>query len=390
VRAVVESGEAASVRFVLDGEEIDVDTRAPYVVAIDMRALDPGTHVLDVIGESATGETTTQSLPFTIPERILTPTITPANVTAPQLSTPTAAAAVPTATTVSPTATVAAVPETPFEFSVSGLDLSEIVTAPQVDLEAVPAEGAEVASITFSLDGEVIADDAEAPYTASFETAELEPGEHLVEIVASGAAGETASAEIPFIIPEPTAVAALATTEAATAATTAEATVAEAEATATSADATATEAEATAPPVEATATEAVVEATAQAAEPVPLAFTLSGITLGETVGDATRTVTAEAAEGVIAESVTFSLDGEEIGTDAEAPYTVEVNTAGLTPGEHTLSAVMSSAAGETLEQSLTFTIGQPLRDLLLIGGSTLLLLLLAAAWTVMRERGSRS
>ncbi len=361
VRATVDEGEAASIRFVLDGAEIDLDTGAPYITTINTAALAEGAHVLEVIGESTTGETDTETIPFTIPAVIPTPTRVPANVTAPLITT---------------------APEEPFSFSVSGLQLSEVVTVPQVDLEAVPAEGSEVASITFSLDGELLADDAEAPYTASFETAGLEPGEHLVEIVASSAAGETVGVDIPFTIPAPT--------EAATVVANATTDGTEVVATADAANATAdgTEVVATADAAAATA-EVTAAATPTDTAAVPLAFTLTGISPAETVRDATRTVTAEAGEGVEAASVTFSLDGAEIGTDAEAPYTVVVNTGALAPGEHTLSAVMSSATGETVEQSLTFTTAQPLNDLLLVASCLLLLGLLSGAWWVMTQRARR-
>lgn len=375
VRAIIIGGEAANVRFELDGEAIDVDTAAPYVVSIDMRALEAGAHVLEVIAESTTGETQTETLPFTIAERTPTPTITPAGVTAPLISTPTAVV-------------------TSFELSLSGLDLGSVVTAPLVEVEVVAPEGVELANVTFSLDGEEIALDDEAPFTAEFETADLAPGAHVLEAAAESSAGATGSVAVPFTIPEAVVEATAAVTEVVAVATEpptqAAATEAATEApSATAAEATAAPADATATEADATATETVVEATAQAAEPVALAFTLSGIAPGESVGDATRTVTAEAGEGVVAESVTFSLDGEEIGTDAEAPYSVEINTGGLTPGEHTLSAVMSNAAGETVEQSLTFGIRQPLNDLLLWGGGTLLLLLLGAAWTLKTERARR-
>jgi VWFA-related protein len=384
VQATIDEGQAASVRFLLDGEEIDLDTGAPYIVSIDTATLEPGTHLLEVIAESVTGETLSQSIPFTIPARTPVPTFAPFNVTAPVIQ--------------------------PFEFTLSGLNLGDVVTAPVVTLEVEAPANVELASVTFALDGETFAEDEEAPFTASFETAGLAEGVHLLDVVAQNTAGTRASVQLPFTIPVPTSaasptvvVAAVATerptdvptvppsatpvpsaTPLPTSTSTTPPSATGAPTATTMPTDTATIAEAT---TAATAAEptATVAATA-AAQAVPLTFSLSGINPGEIVGDATRTVTAEFPDGVAVESVTFSLDGEEIGTDTEAPYTVEINTSGLEPGEHTLGAVVRDAQGQEASASVAFSIAQRLNDFLLISAGSLLLLLLLAGWFVMTER----
>ncbi len=63
---------------------------------------------------------------------------------------------------------------------------------------------------------------------------------------------------------------------------------------------------------------------------------------------------ASASSPVGVQNVEFRVDGNSIGTDDSAPYAIPFNTAGLSSGSHTLSAVATNQKGETATASVSF------------------------------------
>ncbi|HEY7176341.1 MAG TPA: Ig-like domain-containing protein, partial [Micromonosporaceae bacterium] len=61
----------------------------------------------------------------------------------------------------------------------------------------------------------------------------------------------------------------------------------------------------------------------------------------------TITVSANASDDTGVASVTFLADGAPIATDASSPYQASLNTAGLTNGTHTLTAVATDTSNNT-------------------------------------------
>ncbi|MCA9902555.1 MAG: VWA domain-containing protein [Anaerolineae bacterium] len=351
VRVTLGEGvQAESVTFALDGQEIDRDIAAPYVTTIDMQSLEPGAHVLDVVVTSATGESVAEQIPF--------------NVSAQPTATPRAGVVVvpPASTPVPPTAT-----SIPLTFTLGGIELGQEVTEPALAIQVTPGEGVQAESVTFTLDGEEIDRDIAAPYVTTIDTTALDPGAHLLDITLTSAAGETATQQIPFTVVEgPTAtpregvvVVPPAATSTSEPPTSLPATVSAGteqpteEGTPTEATVAVTEISVSATATPVSATETAETPTEQAASP---AFTISGVESRATIQGPVLTVEVEPGADVAVDNVTFSLDDEEIAVDAEAPYSVEIETAPLTPGEHSLDITLTDASGATGATQIPFII----------------------------------
>jgi Ca-activated chloride channel family protein len=345
IRATPGEGvQAETAVFTLDGEVIDTDEFAPFIATIDMTSLMPGAHLLDVTMTDAAGESASQQIPFTIPDR---PTATPRPplvISTPVVATAAPTEIAPTEVGVLPTDVPTAAPAEPFSFTLTGLEPGAEVSGGVLSVALELPDDVTGQKATFSLDSEEAVVDEEAPFGADIDVSVLQPGEHVLNVVVEATDGRTGSADVPFIIPAAQQSA----------------------------------------PTEIPIVEPTVEATAVPA--VPVGFTLSGLSNAETISEAIRAVEAVPNDGVTAANVEFSVDGTPVATDDSAPFTFDLQTAGLTPGIHTLSAVMSDATGATAEQALTFNIPQPLRDFFFIGASALLLLLLATARFVITQR----
>jgi Ca-activated chloride channel family protein len=345
IRATPDEGvQAETAVFTLDGEVIDTDEFAPFIATVDMTSLMPGAHLLDVTMTDAAGESASQQIPFTIPDR---PTATPRPplvISTPVVATAAPTEVVPTPVGILPTDVPTDAPAEPFSFTLTGLEPGAEVSGGVLSVALELPEDVTGQKATFSLDGEEAVVDEEAPFGADIDVSGLQAGEHVLNVVVEATDGRTGSADVPFIIP----------------------------------------AAAQAAPTETPTLDPTVEATALPA--VPVGFTLSGLSNAETISEAVRAVEAVPNDGVTAASVEFSVDGTPVATDDSAPFTFDLQTAGLNPGIHTLSAVMTDTTGATAEQALTFNIPQPLRDFFFIGASALLLLLLAAARLVITQR----
>jgi methionine-rich copper-binding protein CopC len=231
VRVTPDEGiEVASVVFTLDGEEIDRDEAAPYVTTINMGELAPGAHVIDIALTAADGQTASQQVPFTVPEVSAQAARTPVVVETPVLSTPTPipptatpatpTEEAPTATEVLPTETATeppptetptevaatAVPQVALGFSFTGLTAGEVIEDETREVEIVPAEGVEIASAAFSLDGTAIGTDDEAPFSAVINTANLEAGVHTFSATVTDANGGSLTQDVEFSIPARTVI----------------------------------------------------------------------------------------------------------------------------------------------------------------------------------------
>src|SRR5205807_2214604 len=75
----------------------------------------------------------------------------------------------------------------------------------------------------------------------------------------------------------------------------------------------------------------------------------------------TINLTAQAADNVGVVGVKFLIDGTLVGTeDTTAPYQVSLDTATLTAGSHTVTAIARDAAGlSTTSAPVTFTVVLP-------------------------------
>ena|GEM_PF-280925 len=75
----------------------------------------------------------------------------------------------------------------------------------------------------------------------------------------------------------------------------------------------------------------------------------------------TITLSASATDNVGVAGVQFRVDGANHGSeDVSAPYSIQLDTSTLTPGNHTISAVARDAAGNTATASVVITVLEPL------------------------------
>jgi fibronectin type 3 domain-containing protein len=96
---------------------------------------------------------------------------------------------------------------------------------------------------------------------------------------------------------------------------------------------------------------------ADPSDPIPPTVSITAPANGATVSG-TITVSADATDNVAVAGVRFQLDGANIGTqDKIAPYSVSLDTATLTNGPHSLTAVALDAAGnQTTASPITVTV----------------------------------
>jgi VWFA-related protein len=106
--------------------------------------------------------------------------------------------------------------------------------------------------------------------------------------------------------------------------------------------------------LQATTPQGDVSASATLRTPIPTPI----ITLPELPAEISELTTIEV--GVAADDgvtdVTFSLDGGEAVSEAEAPYTFEVDPVALTPGAHSLSITATDGSGDVTSETLNFNV----------------------------------
>lgn len=89
---------------------------------------------------------------------------------------------------------------------------------------------------------------------------------------------------------------------------------------------------------------------------MPPSVTITSPSAGSTVSG-TINVQATASDDVAVASVAFQVDGTPIGSPTtSSPYTVSLNTHGLSNGAHTLMAIATDAAGKIAQNSVSVTV----------------------------------
>ncbi|MCC6615411.1 MAG: VWA domain-containing protein [Anaerolineae bacterium] len=159
--------ETDSVTFAIDGDELAVDSEAPYSAEIDPASLTPGDHTLDISLAETSGTTSATQIPFIVAGGEAT--------AQPQVGAQT--------------------------FSLTGLTDGEVVSEDSRTIEVVPADGVDVADVTFAVDGEDIATVDAAPYSTTLDAASLSEGEHSLSVTLQDAAGAASTQTINFSIP---------------------------------------------------------------------------------------------------------------------------------------------------------------------------------------------
>ena len=87
----------------------------------------------------------------------------------------------------------------------------------------------------------------------------------------------------------------------------------------------------------------------------PPSATITSPAAGGTVSG-TISVQVTASDDVGVASVSLKMDGTSLGTDTSSPYTFSWNTSTAPNGDHTLSATVSDAAGNTASSSISVTV----------------------------------
>lgn len=86
---------------------------------------------------------------------------------------------------------------------------------------------------------------------------------------------------------------------------------------------------------------------------LPPSITLSGINPGEGI-EGSHTLTADITSQTPVTSVVYKLDGTELATQTEAPYTLDVNAAEINGGNHILTVEATNEGGQTASASVAF------------------------------------
>lgn len=232
-----------SVQFLVDGGPVATDTSAPYSTQLDTTALANGTHTLTARATDTSGLQTTSA---------------PVSVT---VSNDTTA---PSVSVIAPS---------------DGASLSGTTT-----LEATASDNVSIASVQFRVDGSVVATDATAPFSGSWNSGSATNGAHTIDAVATDTAGNST----------------------------------------------------TSAPVSVTVTNTAA----------PPTVSLTAPTNGATVaGQATVSASASSAAGIT--SVAFQVDGSTFATDTTAPYSATWSTTTSANGSHTLNAVATAGDSQS-------------------------------------------
>jgi chitinase len=88
---------------------------------------------------------------------------------------------------------------------------------------------------------------------------------------------------------------------------------------------------------------------------VPPSVSISSPTNNSTLSGIVA-VSAQASDNVSVASVTFQIDNIPVGTITASPYTISLNTANYSNGNHTITAIASDASGNTATNSITVNI----------------------------------
>jgi hypothetical protein len=331
---------AASVSYSVDGGEATV-TEAPFAFTLDPYAYAPGDHVLSAAATNQGGLTTTVETPFSV-------------------------AAVPPAVTV------------------NGLSADQTVDV-STSVEALVTQSqSPVQTISLSLNGEPLASTTgQISASALINPAALPPGAATLDVTVTDTNGQSATTSIPFTVaavPPVVAVNGLNADQIVDAVVSVEALVTQSQtpvqtislslngeplaSTSGQSSASALIDPAALPPGAATLD---VTATNSSGQSVTLSIpftvaaiapqvTLSGIGAGETIEE-NRTITLDVVSQTTVSGVRYLLDGAEIGSQTEAPFTFEIDVLTAEPGAHIFSAVVTNEGGST-QTDVAFIVGE--------------------------------
>ncbi|HLF72007.1 MAG TPA: VWA domain-containing protein [Dehalococcoidia bacterium] len=94
---------------------------------------------------------------------------------------------------------LAGAPPPPFVMTLNGIKFgAKLKTA--TNIEPVPPSGVTFAKVEYKLDGEVVQTAVEAPFAAALDPAQLTPGLHSLEVVATDARGRVGATQVNFTV----------------------------------------------------------------------------------------------------------------------------------------------------------------------------------------------
>jgi hypothetical protein len=238
------------VEFFVDGTFVGVSYRHMYVASWDSSAAVPGSHVItatayDLVGNSASASVTVQ-----VPDQMA-----------------------PTVALTAPTDGALVSGVVPLEAAASDIDST-------------------VDRVEFRVDGVLLAADPSSPYSATWDSSAASPGAHTITAAAFDAAGNTSSASVTVLTPDP----------------------------------------------------------------VPPTVSIGSPANGATVsGTMPITATASDVGWGLA-YVEFSVDGSPISSDTASPFTATWDSSAASPGAHTITATAFDKAGNSASTSVAVTL----------------------------------
>lgn len=341
ITADVAADDAITVgEFQIDGASVAILDSEPYTVTIDPALLSPGGHDLSFSATDESGDVGT----------------------------------------VSQTIQIAALPSTA---SIVGLPEGEISEAVDVTLDVTGQTPG--VSADYNVDGGESTTVSEAPFTFTVNPYDYEPGDHTLNVALTNAGGVSSTAQAAFsvaslppqfeitgieadqVIGDPTTVT-LDVQDSQSPISTIQVAVGDTNIAEISGSSNASfEIDPAAFPfgpqtLTVTVSEANGQVTTQTLDFETVDFTpkitLSGVDAGETI-DEDRTVAVEVVSQSPVTAVVYKLDGVEIGTQSEAPFSVDLNIAEVGSGSHILTVDVTNESGRTASEGLAFTVFAP-------------------------------
>jgi VWFA-related protein len=333
---IVADDEITSAEFLIDGASVSTSTESPYTITVDPITLLPGSHELSFNATDATGDVGTTSATFEV--SALPPVV-----------------------------------------NIVGLPDNEISEPQTVTLDITGQTLG--ASAAYAVDGGDTTAAEEAPFSFTIDPFQFSPGEHTLNVEVVNEGGGTATLSQPFTVAtlpptitisglengqtvnEPTEVTVSATGQTPINQITASLNGEEL------ANETAAETAFTINPASIQPGNVQLSITTQSESgeasqtfdlvipSLPPQITFSGIEAGETL-DENRSVEITLNSQTDVTSVTYEIDGVEVGSQNTAPFSVELDVTTLPPGSHTLSAEATNAGGQSSTANIDFVVSE--------------------------------
>ncbi len=327
----------SSAEFTVDGVSAGTLTEAPFTLTIDPATLTPGSHELAFSATDVDGDVGTASGTFE----------------------------------------VAALPS---QVTISGLLDSEISEPQTITLDVSGQTPA--VSATYSIDGGEGITVTDAPYNFTIDPFSLTPGEHTLDVEVTNEGGVTTSVSQTFTVASlPPAVTVNGIEDGQTLDSATDVTVATQGQTPVTSIMVTLDGEALANEAGDSASFSINPASLQPGTvelsitvssdngqsttetysltipALPPQITFSGIEAGETLEE-NRTVTVDVASQTAVTGVTYQIDGTEVDSQTEAPFSIELDVSTLSPGAHILSAEATNAGGESATADTAFVVSE--------------------------------